>query len=68
MAKHQYHLELIFKALDSTNLRLGYDKCDFYRSDIELLVHKISHEKYTPLKSRVEAITKIERPYDVKGI
>ena len=62
------HLKLVFKTLDDARLRLGYDKCDFMQDHIDLLGHWITHGEYKPLASRVEAITKIDAPKDVKGI
>ena len=35
---------------------------------MEILRHEIINGSYNSLDSRVEAITKLERPIDVKGI
>ena len=35
---------------------------------MEILGHEIRNGSYKPLDNRVEAITKLERPIDVKGI
>ena len=65
---HIKHLELVFEALTEANLKLGHDKCVFMQDRIKILGHEVKHGCYKPLDSRVEAITKLERPQDVKGI
>ena len=55
--KHIEHLRIIFDALTSAGLKLGYDKCIFFQNEIEILGHMVSHGVYKPLESRVKAIT-----------
>lgn len=68
LAEHLNHIQLVFNLLAENNLKLGYEKCEFVKKEIEFVGHLVSHGKYTPLKSRVEAITKLAQPKDVKGI
>lgn len=62
------HLYQIIQALNDASLKLGHDKCTFFKDRIEILGHEICSGSYNPLGSRVEAILKIQPPKDVKGI
>ena len=55
-------------ALAESNLKLGHDKCIFFQDHIEILGHMVYNGRYSPLKKRVQAITTIAPPTDVKGI
>ena len=66
--EHHKHIELVLRALENANLKLGFDKCTFFSTEIDLLGHSVTHGSYKPLESRVKAITELSRPKDVKGI
>ena len=67
-SSHKKHVELVMKALEEKGLVLNHDKCEFNKSNLELLGHMISKDDIKPLKSRIEAIKNFELPRTKKQL
>lgn len=65
---HIRHLEALLKALKTENVRLKRKKCQFARSSIEYLGHKISRGIVTPKQSNVAAILRFPTPKREKDL
>jgi len=56
MAKHVKHLDWILGQLKWAGLKIKVKKCEFAKSEIKLLEHRISAEGTVPDPSKVAAI------------
>ena len=68
---HLSHLTDLFKALIRNGLKISPKKCQFFRTKLVYMGHTLLIEdnipKITPLKSRVEAILKLDPPKTPKN-
>ena len=69
---HLRHLRAIFGLLKQNGLKASPQKCELARKELVYMGHNLivrNDELYiTPLKSRTEAITKLQRPKNVREI
>ena len=65
---HYDHLRQLFQRLDQHGLVVNVDKCQFGRSTIDFLGHRISPQGVIPLPDRVEAIRHFFMPTTDKGL
>jgi transposase InsO family protein len=65
---HLYHLSLVFDRLRSASLKLKLKKCEFLKTEVDYLGHRITTAGVQPLPSKVSAIEKYERPKTVKQL
>ena len=56
------------KALSSAGITLNEKKCDFSKTSVEYLGHRISENQVSPDPSKTEAIEKMEAPEDPSGV
>ncbi len=70
MAEHVKHLDWVFDQLKWIGLKIKVEKCEFAKSEIKLLGHRISAEEIIPNLGKVAAIKALERPtiiFKLKG-
>ena len=60
--EHLQHLEIVFKRLVATDLKLKQPKCEFFRSQIHYLGHMLSAEGIQPLLEKLNSIMKMPAP------
>ena len=65
---HLEHLRQVLERLQTAGLSINLAKCQFGKSPIDFLGHRVDKNGAAPLPSKVEAITKFEKPTTVKGI
>jgi cleavage and polyadenylation specificity factor subunit 1 len=65
---HQQHLRSLFHRLAENGLLINPDKCQFGRSEIDFLGHRINSQGALPLPSKVEAIADFPPPRTTKGL
>ena len=63
-----YHLALVLKRCQETNLVLNWEKCHFMVTEGVVLGHKISKDGIEVDKAKVEVIEKLPPPCNVKAI
>ena len=66
--QHLEHIEQIFKAFSSENIKLKKSKCQFSKSKVNYLGHTIGHNEVRPLKSNIEVITAIQPPKNIQEV
>ena len=66
--QHVQHLETLFERLQQHGLAIHPGKCQFGRSVIDFLGHRISAAGAVPLPEKVEAIARFPRPVSVKAL
>ena len=68
MEEHATHLRLLFTRLTHHGLLLNPAKCEFGRTEIDFLGHRINHLGATPLPQKVAAITGFPQPVTAQGL
>jgi hypothetical protein len=63
-----HNLDKVLQICEETNLVLNWEKCHFMVNEGIVLRHKISERDIEVDRAKVEAIEKMSRPRDVKGI
>ena len=66
--QHLEHLEIVFSRLRETGLKMKCSKCDFFKSEIHYLGHRISPEGISPLPNKLDCIKYVPVPKDAKEI
>ncbi|PAA57175.1 hypothetical protein BOX15_Mlig016814g2 [Macrostomum lignano] len=66
--QHLEHLRTLFQRLADNGLIINPAKCEFGRSEIDFLGHRISAQGAVPLPAKVDAITRFAPPATVKGL
>lgn len=66
--EHDIRLSEVLKRLQDANLRINKNKCIFGVSNMEFLGYKISKKGVKPLKSKIEAISKMRPPTNIKEL
>ena len=61
-------LEQYHKILQNENLKAAPDKSHFFQTRVKFLRHNIEQNLITPLKSRIDAIQKLQPPTNKKKI
>jgi len=67
-SSHLLHLETVFQRLSDFGLVLNLDKCEFAKSSVEFLGHKVSAAGCAPLPSKVAAVRAHPQPTTVKEL
>ena len=62
LKKHETEVRETMKKLENAGYRLNPRKCEFFKTKIEWVGHKIDHHGIRPLQDKLEAITKINTP------
>ena len=68
MEEHNRNLRTVFMRLRDAGLRLKGDKCEFRKSSISYLVHRINSEGIHPTQDKVNAICKAPPPKNVSEL
>lgn len=66
--EHQVHLRQLFQRLQEHGLVINVTKCQFGRTTLDFLGHRITSHGASPLPDKVEAICQFQRPVTVKGL
>ncbi|UYV83047.1 hypothetical protein LAZ67_22001955 [Cordylochernes scorpioides] len=66
--EHIKHLEDILNIFEQENIKLNLNKCKFLQKEINFLGYTINSGKYTPNSINLEAIMKLNRPYNIKSL
>ena len=66
--EHIIHLRQLFQRLHQHGLVINLDKCQFGRTTIDFLGHRISQHGVIPLPDKVDAISNFPKPTTVKGL
>ena len=54
--QHEIHLETVFKILQDNSLKIGLQKCSFFKSSLKFLGHVVSASGIKPSKEKCAAI------------
>lgn len=65
---HLQNLKAVFTQLQETGMKLNPDKCEFLKTSLEYLGHRIDKEGLHPVDSKVEAISKAPYPRNVEEL
>ena len=65
---HLNHIRALFTAIANFNLVMNLSKCEFGKSEIVYLGHKIGGGKVMPKSQNVEAIQNFPVPQSIKGV
>ena len=65
---HLNHIRALLTAIANFNLVMNLSKCEFGKSEIVYLGHKIGGEKVMPKSQNVEAIQNFPVPQSIKGV
>ena len=65
--KHEMEVKETMKKLEKAGYRLNPKKCDFFKNEAERFGHKIDQNGIRSIQDKVEAITKIEIPKELKS-
>ncbi|UYV69956.1 hypothetical protein LAZ67_7001321 [Cordylochernes scorpioides] len=66
--EHIQHLTKFFEVCQAENIRLNYNKCEFFKTSIEFLGYTISAGTYTPQLRNLDTINAIKPPYNQKSL
>ena len=67
-ASHKLHLCQLFERLGEQGLVINVAKCEFGRSSIDFLGHRITPNGAAPLPDKVRAVTTFRQPITIKGL
>ena len=65
---HLVHMRQLFQRLREADLKLNREKCNFFKSHIQYLVHLISGEGIKPLPEKLESIKEMPSPTTPKEV
>ena len=66
--EHQKHLKILFKKLLSHGLLINLEKCEFERTHLDFLDHRIDKTGARPLATKVDAICNFPPPKSIKDL
>ncbi|UYV72011.1 hypothetical protein LAZ67_9001548, partial [Cordylochernes scorpioides] len=66
--EHIKHLDDILGIFEKEDIKLNLNKCKFLQKEIQFLGYTINSGKYTPNNTNIEAILKLNRPYNIKTL
>ena len=66
--EHMRHLQAVFDLLRGYNLQLKRSKCEFGKTQVELLGYRINARGIAPLPEKTEAIEHLPPPRDVGAV
>ena len=64
-AEHDKRLQTLLERLKANHVTLNKEKCEFSKSDVEFIGHRVSDNGVKPLSSRVQAISEYKVPNNV---
>ncbi|CAF1478973.1 unnamed protein product, partial [Adineta steineri] len=67
ITEHLHHLQQILSLLHHANFRVNPTKCEFLQHEIKFLGHMINQDGITPCPEKVDAITGISVPTNIKA-
>jgi hypothetical protein len=62
MEEHKKHVEIVMKKITDAGLILNKSKCQFFKTEIEILGHVMGNNKIKPCKLKTEAINNLKKP------
>lgn len=65
---HFLHLETVLSQLSTQNLYVGRTKCEFFRSEVEFLVLKVSSKGLSIRSDRIDIIQTWPKPSNLKDL
>ena len=68
VAEHRCHLHQLFQRLNEYGLVINPAKCEFGKSELDFLGHRVGSTGTCPLPAKVEAIAAFPRPSTLKGL
>ena len=66
--EHEQLVTDVLKKLDNEKLALNLEKCAFFQTEVNWLVHKLTPEVITPKVTKTEAILKVQHPKSLKQL
>ena len=66
--EHQKNLKILFKKLFSHGLFINFEKCEFGRTHLDFLGHRIDKTGARPLATKVDAIRNFSPPKSTKDL
>ncbi|UYV68123.1 hypothetical protein LAZ67_5003116, partial [Cordylochernes scorpioides] len=66
--EHIKHLDDILGIFEQEDIKLNLNKCKFLQKEIQFLGYTINSGKFTPNNTNIEAILKLNRPYNIKTL
>ena len=66
--EHDKHLQMVFELLRKHDLTVKRSKCEFYKSEIDLLGYRVSGAGISPQDEKIKAIRDLPPPKTVKGV
>ena len=66
--EHDEQLEQVLKCLDEQGIHLQREKCEFCKTEVEYLGHRIDAKGIHPTVKKVEAIKRAPQPQDVSQL
>ena len=66
--EHDEQLEQVLKCLDKQGIHLQREKCEFCKTEVEYLGHRIDAKGIHPTVKKVEAIKRAPQPQDVSQL
>lgn len=66
--EHLEHLRQLFQRLQEHGLAINLSKCQFGRTSIDFLGHRVNQHGAVPLPAKVEAIRKFPKPATLKAL
>ena len=67
-SEHEKLITDVLTKLDKENLSLKLSKCEFFKTEVNWLGHKLSESGVTPKITKTEAIFKLEHPRSLKQL
>lgn len=67
MEEHDARLDKVFRRIESVGLKLNKEKCSLWQGQLRFLGHLIDHSGVRPDPEKVEAISQLPPPQNVKG-
>ncbi len=64
-AEHDARLRNLLERFKASHVTLNKEKCEFSKSEVEFIGHKVSEEGVKPLSSRIQAISEFKTPTNV---
>lgn len=58
----------MLEILRNNNVQANFEKCQFFRNEIEYLGHRLSSQGVAPLKMKIDAISKATQPKDITSL
>ena len=65
---HILHIENTLEALIKANLQVSAEKCNLFRKKLKVLGHEVGQNTISPDSSKTEAISKMSKPINRKGV